>query len=46
MLVRSRIPTICDRVVTDYGIAVNPRRQDLQEVLRSNGKLQFTKENR
>lgn len=41
-LVRNRIPTICDRVVTvvtpgetvdvvvtDYGIAINPRRQDL-----------------
>ena len=43
-LVRGRIPTICDRVltavtpgsdvdivVTDYGIAINPRRQDLAE---------------
>ncbi len=41
-LVRGRIPTVCDRVVTvvtpgedidivvtDYGIAINPRRQDL-----------------
>lgn len=45
-LVRGRIPTICDRVVTvttpgdcvdvvvtDYGIAVNPLRQDIQESL-------------
>lgn len=43
-LVRGRIPTVCDRVVTvvtpgetvdivvtDYGIAINPRRQDLIE---------------
>ena len=43
-LVRTRIPTVCDRVttvvtpgedvdivVTDYGIAINPRRQDLIE---------------
>lgn len=46
-LMRSRIPTICDRVVTvvtpgedvdivvtDYGIAINPRRQDLIEAYR------------
>lgn len=46
-LVRSRIPTICDRVVTvttpgevvdvvvtDYGIAINPLRQDLIEALK------------
>ena len=45
-LVRGRMPTICenvvtvttpgetiDVVVTDYGIAVNPRRKDLQEAL-------------
>lgn len=45
-LVRGRMPTVCERVVTvttpgetidvlvtDYGIAVNPRRQDLIEVL-------------
>lgn len=44
-LVRGRIPTVCDSVVTvvtpgeavdivvtDYGIAINPRRQDLIEV--------------
>lgn len=43
-LVRGRIPTVCDKVVTvvtpgeavdivvtDYGIAINPRRQDLLE---------------
>ena len=49
-LVRNRIPTICDRVVTvvtpgetvdvvvtDYGIAINPRRQDLIEVYRDSG---------
>ena len=43
-ILRTRIPTICDRVttvvtpgedvdivVTDYGIAINPRRQDLIE---------------
>lgn len=43
-LVRGRIPTVCDKVVTvvtpgevvdivvtDYGIAINPRRQDLME---------------
>lgn len=45
-LVRGRMPTVCERVVTvttpgesidvlvtDYGIAVNPRRQDLIEAL-------------
>jgi len=49
-LVRGRIPTICDRVVTvttagdaidvlvtDYGIAVNPMRQDLVECLTKAG---------
>jgi citrate lyase subunit alpha/citrate CoA-transferase len=43
-LIRGRIPTVCDQVVTvvtpgedvdivvtDYGIAINPRRQDLIE---------------
>lgn len=46
-LLRSRIPTICDRVtsvttpgesvdivVTEYGIAINPRRQDLIDSLK------------
>lgn len=49
-LVRGRIPTICDQivtvvtpgetvdiVVTDYGIAINPRRQDLIEVYKDSG---------
>lgn len=49
-LVRGRIPTICDRVVTvvtpgevvdvvvtDYGIAINPRRKDLLEAYRDCG---------
>ena len=49
-LVRGRMPTICDRVVTvttpgdtvdvvvtDYGIAVNPKRTDLLEALRAAG---------
>ena len=49
-LVRGRIPTICDKVVTvvtpgevvdvvvtDYGIAINPRRQDLIEVYKDSG---------
>ena len=49
-LLRSRIPTVVDRVltvttpgeavdvvVTDYGIAINPRRQDLIEVYRDSG---------
>ena len=49
-LIRSRIPTIVDRVltvttpgeavdvvVTDYGIAINPRRQDLIEVYKNSG---------
>ena len=49
-LIRSRFPTVCDRVltvttpgeaidvvVTDYGIAVNPRRQDLLEAYRGSG---------
>ena len=49
-LVRNRIPTICDRVVTvvtpgetvdvvvtDYGIAINPRRKDLIEVYKDSG---------
>lgn len=49
-LVRGRIPTVCDRVVTvttpgesvdvlvtDYGIAVNPARQDLLESLNKAG---------
>ncbi|MDO4267942.1 MAG: citrate lyase subunit alpha [Eubacteriales bacterium] len=49
-LVRGRIPTICDRVVTvvtpgetvdvivtDYGIAINPRRQDLIDAYKDSG---------
>ncbi|WP_125140776.1 citrate lyase subunit alpha [Clostridium transplantifaecale] len=49
-LLRSRIPTVCDRVVTvttpgevidvlvtDYGIAVNPRRQDLLSAFKEAG---------
>ena len=49
-LVRGRIPTVCDRVVTavtpgsdvdvivtDYGIAINPRRTDLLEAYRNSG---------
>ena len=49
-LVRGRMPTICDRVVTvvtpgetidvvvtDYGIAINPRRQDLLEAYKNSG---------
>ena len=49
-LIRGRIPTICDRVVTvttpgdsigivvtDYGIAVNPKRTDLIEALDAAG---------
>ena len=49
-LVRSRIPTVRDRVitvttpgesvdilVTDYGVAVNPRRQDLLDSLKDSG---------
>ncbi|MBR5287601.1 MAG: citrate lyase subunit alpha [Clostridia bacterium] len=49
-LIRSRIPTIVDEVltvttpgeaidivVTDYGIAINPRRQDLISVYRNSG---------
>ncbi len=49
-LVRGRMPTVCDRVVTvttpgeavdvlvtDYGIAVNPRRADLLEALHASG---------
>ena len=49
-LIRGRIPTICDRVVTvttpgesvdivvtDYGVAVNPARQDLQQALDAAG---------
>ena len=49
-LVRGRIPTVCDRVVTvttpgesvdvlvtDYGVAVNPRRQDLAEYMTTAG---------
>lgn len=49
-LVRGRIPTICDRVVTvvtpgevvdvvvtDYGIAINPRRTDLIEAYKNSG---------
>ena len=49
-LIRGRIPTICDRVVTvttpgdsigivvtDYGIAVNPKRQDLVDALKAAG---------
>ena len=49
-LIRGRIPTICDRVltvttpgeavdvvVTDYGIAINPRRQDLLAAYRDSG---------
>lgn len=49
-LVRGRMPTICDRVVTvttpgesvdvvvtDYGVAVNPKRTDLQEALDAAG---------
>ncbi len=52
-LIRGRIPTICDRVVTavtpgecvdvvitDYGIAINPRRKDLLEVYKDS-KLPF-----
>lgn len=52
-LIRGRIPTVCDRVVTvvtpgenvdvvitDYGIAINPRRKDLLEVYK-NSKLPF-----
>ena len=47
-LIRGRIPTICDRVVTvttpgdsigivvtDYGIAVNPKRKDLADALKA-----------
>lgn len=47
-LIRGRIPTVCDRVitvttpgeavdvvVTDYGIAINPRRKDLLEAYRN-----------
>ncbi len=47
-LIRGRIPTVCDRVitvttpgeavdvvVTDYGIAINPRRQDLIEAYKN-----------
>ena len=49
-LIRGRIPTICDRVVTvttpgesvdivvtDYGVAVNPARQDLRQALDAAG---------
>ena len=49
-LIRSRIPTIVDKVltvttpgeavdviVTDYGIAINPRRKDLLEAYRDSG---------
>lgn len=49
-LIRGRIPTICDKVltvttpgeavdvvVTDYGIAINPRRTDLIEAYRGSG---------
>jgi citrate lyase subunit alpha/citrate CoA-transferase len=49
-LVRGRIPTVCDRVVTvttpgesvdvlvtDYGIAVNPARQDIKDALEASG---------
>lgn len=49
-LIRGRIPTVCDRVVTvttpgdsvdvlvtDYGIAVNPRRLDLKQSLEAAG---------
>lgn len=49
-LIRGRIPTVCERVVTvttpgevvdvlvtDYGIAVNPRRKDLLQALREKG---------
>lgn len=52
-LIRGRIPTVCDRVVTavtpgeavdivvtDYGIAVNPRRKDLLEAYKDT-KLPF-----
>lgn len=52
-LIRGRIPTVCDRVVTavtpgecvdvvitDYGIAINPRRTDLLEAYRDS-KLPF-----
>lgn len=51
-LVRGRIPTICNRVVTvttpgevvdiivtDYGIAINPKRQDLIEAYKGSGLL-------
>ena len=53
-LIRGRIPTVCDRVVTvttpgdsvdvvvtDYGVAVNPKRQDLIEALNTAG-IQIT----
>lgn len=49
-LIRGRIPTICDKVltvttpgevvdvvVTDYGIAINPRRRDLIEAYKGSG---------
>jgi citrate lyase subunit alpha/citrate CoA-transferase len=49
-LIRGRIPTVCDRVVTvttpgesvdilvtDYGVAVNPRREDLKQALERAG---------
>lgn len=49
-LVRGRIPTVCDKVVTvvtpgevvdiivtDYGIAINPRRTDLIEAYKGSG---------
>ncbi|MBO4367380.1 MAG: citrate lyase subunit alpha [Clostridia bacterium] len=49
-LIRGRIPTVCDRVVTvttpgdsvdilvtDYGVAVNPKRTDLAEALEKAG---------
>lgn len=49
-LVRGRMPTICERVVTvttpgdsvdvvvtDYGVAVNPKRQDIQQSLHAAG---------
>jgi len=53
-LVRGRIPTVCDDVVTvvtpgesvdilvtDYGVAVNPRRQDLLDALRKDGHIRL-----
>lgn len=54
-LIRGRIPTICDRVitvttpgeaidvvVTDYGIAINPRRKDLLEIYKDSGLPLYT----